>query len=509
MMEILAAPHVRDRETALALLKQSRQLPTEDRRLSTFFAHASYAFTSSDIEALVELDRADLAELILASSSDTALLEQVGLGDSLSFVLVRGLGANPRTPLRVLLHLSGHSSKQLSSWATRMIGTRIGSLFNDLDSAVEALRQIVGQPVEALLDVLQYWKRILTPGDYDSVSVLALRLFTQAKVTLPADVVEFYLSALGEALESNSSLAAAYFEQLDKHGVVPDELTSEFFHAPVRVKLHPPVTQALLSNLSREDLTGLLRDASLHGTPDLQTAILQILPATVVEELFADGGELALYVSRSSALSSATVLKWATQWVDSGDGGGTSQEPVWLLAHPAVPSEVLQSVLEGPAGSDPRVLQYVMDNPRATPEQLWQAVELSGPGLASDLLPGRADDPETPSEFLSQMTQMILELKDELYSVNETLSRRTHTSVLRSILQNPNTPLETIASMPAHVLARRPGAAGASICTGMIGVVRLLEARFPNDMSAWREFFVLLPDWEGALGELADALKLI
>lgn len=503
-------PFVQDREVVRGLLLSAPTPLRKPRSLPVFPPDMKYRFTPDDVAEFVAAKRPDVAEFVLSASPDVDLLTEVAKGP-LSIPLARGLCRNPNVPVAVLLQVSNDARSTVAGFARAAVASRLDVPVRDVTAPLRWLRQAFACPAEDLRGVLgQSPPNLAVRG-----RLAAFRMVLERPDRLPPDAVEWLY---GQAAPVSGYAADRLLAGLVSQGYVArpalDEIVSGRVGRPFTM---PLAVQALLSQwdeLSPELQTrvlqlsmSLLIGRSAPWPPRLRT-VAAGLSAEQAVELFALPGVARLVASCCPALPGEVVAAWAEEFANSAVLGQSpsSDEPVWLLGHPAVSSDVAQRVIHRRL-SIPRVPECLAVNPNLTVEQQQFLQHFDEGQRSCEVLPHLLSSATVSAMVLREFVDITVAIGSARMSAGFHAFTSQEGTLLCAVLDNPVTPQSVRESIPAWCVASQSSWLRPVDGEGFAGLEVLLRAAFGSDVSLWREFLLLMPQWEGSLGDLVSAVR--
>lgn len=497
-----------DRDVVMRLLMATPG-PVKPGNNTRLLRECQYRFTLDDIDSLVSAKRADLAELVLMSTSDTGLLDEVSRSRTLA-VLARAVCRNRHTPPAVLLNYYSDSRKGVSGYARSALAHLLGCSVGDTDALVPAVEEILSCPNKDLLSVLERRCRNTWASVQFSLVMLARYRTTSLTEKMGDALVE-----RAAALSTNhgvSALAAFAASNAVSIGLLMKIASS----APLlRHSARKILLERLdrLSQAQREDVYALFKD------PDPFSARLgQHVPAgPYADEMYHFDAALRRFIADCPHLSSEVAAKWAQDLIQASPRlqPQSSPEEFAILAHPGVPTDVLQMVLTGTETRSPLTvrfpvaMQYVADNPNLTLEQQRLMFKLDGASLSSSALRSLASSGHLHSTFASELLDTMVGLEEQPASgTGQSSTKWAGPSVrlARTMLDNPAVPESVVRSVPVRALL---GPSWGPVTSGACGLVRLADPLLRDNPSGWTELLTLLPEWDGTVGDLASVVAVV
>ena len=500
-----AIPFLKDRETVMGLLI-SEPGPVRNADPLPLSIDGGYRFTVEDVRQLIAQKRSDLAELILASTPDTSLLEDVA-AQPVTAALARSICKNGHTPVRVLAAFHADPRKGVSQAAVMAMAHRMGMHGKHAAPVVNRVLTVLTCEDAALAGVL----RGLLDGPRMFGVEMAAAVAFERSTPVPDDaweVIQEFVSfinprslALVKGLMRDERTTVELIESLMRrcHTALAHqwmlktllERRSELDYDRAlalltRYAAHTSsIPQDYLSIVEESSIAGLLANEEDYAAASVAFAS-GMVPAEVMEEL------VECWLARADqAVPSAAVFMAGVQ------GGRLTRSGLAAANLAAVPQRYVDSALAG-GRTTLNLARALASNPRLTKEAQEQILSVSHSDPMSPLLRALACNQGIDEDVAQVLVQKVCESYEGISGPSWALMRFS-----TELFENPGIPARILRRLPTRALVE----GGYVHAERVRAIVSFLSYELGQDPHLWREFLTLLPEWEGSIGDLADVLR--
>lgn len=496
-------PYVDDQELAMGLLLASPRTAASAGPVRHLYHPRHYQFTLADVDRLLAAKRSDLAELVLASTSDVDLLEQVAYR-KINGSLARAVCQNLRVPIIVLLHLYQDTRKNVSGAARRELASYLGVTAARSDATIARFQRVMTCPQDVLYDELA---RLALNQPYKTWTAIMAAVPQRAQ-RLPEPVVQLLVS---ELFVLGSASVARVLPVLVEHQYVTVDLLKKLLVEQTHGRTNFAVLRMLvphLDDLSEEEQELLWSELSRVGVHPGTRAVMPKVSPEVANDLFSRGGGYRVLAALSGKVSDAAIESWARQWADAAISDAAEPSSVSclsLLSHGAVPAEVVQTVLDRKTERFPAAAVAAASNPNLTRQQQYQLLNGDPRSVASPAVLKLAQSAHVHPDVVRELIERATVQPDaSVGPPTRHITEQQRAQVLVNVLANEAVSPSLVASLPAYAVTRKVWDKPASRDRGL---AHFLGNEFGSDLDAWLEFLAFLPEWEGTLGDLVNAVK--
>lgn len=485
-------PHVRDRFTAMSLLR-STSAPFKAHCSRPLLDGSGYRFTITDVEEFISSRRADLAELVIEGTSDVNMLYDVSRM-KVPVPILKAVCRNRHTPAELLLFLFCDSRKGVTSAAKSALAGHMSVVARYADDMIMQLRELVYCPDEELAGRLA--------AVFRTWPSRALNYAIAAVFERPTPFTD---EAWAQIVGANWSWVGNFATAKVAGLVAEHPRTSvedlEVILGRVRFRGQRSVVQKALLNklesgsarwlevLSRDDSTGF---ASKLGV----TEQAKLLTPVQAREFLRRTGVPALIAAESGQLSDDDIALWAREWGQAVEPS-YGPVPVSLLSSSAVAGKTLEVCLNRADGAS-AALQHLALNPGLTVDMQMRMVD-DGPAR-----PFLARNPMLMREVAEAVMRVVLDPAPGGAAHSGYVPWRAQ-GPLMALLANGGLDDDVRLGIPA-VAVRSPRY---DVSDVLAPAIAFLDGKLGYDAEAWRSFLGLLPEWEGSVGDLVRVVTVL
>lgn len=496
-------PFLEERDTVMGLLL-SEPGPVRVDIVLPLSLRCGYRFTASDLSCLRAAKRADIADLILASTADVELLEEVS-ASPVTVSAARAICRNPHVPYRVIAGFHRDSRKGVTQAAVMAVAHRLSVPGKYAGALVGRILGLLSCPDDELIQQLDLV--LAKTGGVDGEVAIAVAY--ERETPLPDDVWERVLEFVNfsrprhgrfvraVARDPRASLQVLLSLQHRCHSVHSRTLVMEAI-LDRRAELSREEALAALVQYSQQTqeiphrYLELVTDADipmlLAEEEDFASATVAFASGRVPESTMSELVNSFLGDSQNPALASALLLARM-----SGGRLTRSGFAAWQFTHPEL-AHVDAALAAGRPMAD--LSRALARNPRLTKEM---QMKLLGPpesmfvsGTVDSLMANPGVHPDVAEVVVDTIVGAHESRQFPLWSVTRCASE---------MFRNSNIPRSITGRLPASLLN------GYLYAQRLEEVTYFLRGELGADPRMWREFFALLPEWEGSIGDLAGVLR--
>lgn len=495
MDAIDVALNVSSRATVMALLKSTTR-PVSKLDYERSANPCGYTFTGGDIDEFLRIRRPDLAELVVAATGNVDLLYDV-CDRPMPVSVLQAVCRNAAAPADLLVLLYCESRKGVVSAARSALANRMRVPASRADSPAALLRDLLLGPEEDVAGLLARFYRL----EPDSAAEYATEAVLERPTPLPDEV--WNLISAGNWCRVTRLGSSALTAKIARH---PRMTVGDLKAIMSRVRHRSSafdVADALLAKLEpgSDDWLTLMWDCSSRMHTRTVKEHAQYLTFEQALEMSRRGQTTPEGLAFASGkLPDEMFRKRVQRWLD--DPSASVPPPV-VLKSPAVAGELLDACVVR-AKKQREAYVHLQCNPAFSEEaQLkWLTLELDCANLAA-------------SRHVARSTAELLVRQASKFAKDSTGSAYIPWSVRNAVVAlfaNDSVDADVRLGLPAQLLGSVVStlhSTGSMPSASGYRSIRFLDEQLGCDAEAWKVFLGLLPEWEGTLGELVSAARVL